>query len=76
VREAVENEEIVIKFCPTGEMVADALTKPLPTIKHQFFMEGMRLPENQKHRYVFAELVTPSRAGFAQIFPHVVFICG
>jgi hypothetical protein len=36
VREAVENEEIVTEFCPTGEMVADALTKPLPTIKHQF----------------------------------------
>jgi hypothetical protein len=46
VREAVENEEIVTEFCPTGEMVADALTKTLPTIKHQFFMEKMGLSES------------------------------
>jgi hypothetical protein len=46
VREAVENEEIGTEFCPTGEMVADALTKPLPAIKHQFFMEKMGLSES------------------------------
>jgi hypothetical protein len=46
VREAVENEEIVTEFCPTGEMVADALMKPLSAIKHQFFMEKMGLLES------------------------------
>jgi len=46
VREAIESEEIVTEFCPTGEMVADALTKPLPAIKHRFFMEKMGLSES------------------------------
>jgi hypothetical protein len=45
-REAVENEEIITEFCPTGEMVADALAKPLPAIKHQFFMAKMGLSKS------------------------------
>jgi hypothetical protein len=46
VREAVKSKEIATDFCPTGEMVADALTKSLPTMKHQFFMAKMGLSES------------------------------
>ena len=34
VREAVQSGTIVLTYCPTTEMVADLLTKPLP--KAQF----------------------------------------
>jgi hypothetical protein len=35
VRDAVEDKMIHLKFCPTEEMVADALTKPLPKTSFQ-----------------------------------------
>ncbi|MCP3664820.1 MAG: DDE-type integrase/transposase/recombinase [Gammaproteobacteria bacterium] len=35
VREAVENGEVKVEFCPSVDMVADILTKPLP--KESFF---------------------------------------
>ena len=34
VREAIDNESVDVEFCPTTEMIADLLTKPLP--KGQF----------------------------------------
>ena len=34
VRKAIENKEIALTYCPTKEMIADTLTKPLP--KGQF----------------------------------------
>ena len=49
VREAIKNEEIVTEFCLTGEMVADALTKSLPTIKHHFFHGKDGIVRELKH---------------------------
>jgi hypothetical protein len=31
------------EHCPTEEMVADVLTKPLPKVKHQWCMKAMGL---------------------------------
>lgn len=29
IREAVKNEEVKLEYCPSGEQIADILTKPL-----------------------------------------------
>jgi hypothetical protein len=33
IREKVESGEIVLRHIPTGEMIADAMTKPIPKVK-------------------------------------------
>jgi hypothetical protein len=45
VRDSVENERIKSEYCPTAEMVADALTKPLARVRHQEMMEMMGLED-------------------------------
>lgn len=37
IRELVEREEIILKFCSTNEQVADIFTKALPYQKHTYF---------------------------------------
>ena len=41
IREAVEDDEIVIKYCNTEDQVADILTKALPKDKFQYFRKMM-----------------------------------
>jgi hypothetical protein len=41
IREVVANQEAVLEYCPTREMVADVLTKPLPRDKHQWCTKAM-----------------------------------
>lgn len=36
VREAIDQQIIELRYLPTGEMLADVLTKPLPKVKHVF----------------------------------------
>jgi hypothetical protein len=43
VREQVQNGAIEIKYCPTGEMTADLMTKALGAIKHAKFSESLGL---------------------------------
>ena len=43
VRECVENEKVSLEYCPTADMVADALTKPLARDRHQMLMKRMGL---------------------------------
>ena len=45
IREARENGLIQIKYCPTEEMLADLLTKPLPRISFKKLCQflGMEL---------------------------------
>ena len=43
--DCVENGKVKLKYCPTSEMVADPLTKPLSKDKHYEMMERMRLEE-------------------------------
>lgn len=43
VRELHQKGDIDIKYCPTEEMIADILTKPLSHIKHQHFRKAMGL---------------------------------
>lgn len=40
VRELQQNGEIELRYCPTGEMVADMLTKPLQAVKLKLFREA------------------------------------
>lgn len=39
VRDLFKKEIINIEYCPTEEMVADLLTKPLPITKHEYLRE-------------------------------------
>jgi ribonuclease HI len=41
VRECVENGDIELEYCPTADMVADALTKALPKDRHWMLLERM-----------------------------------
>ena len=34
-REKVESGEVVLKYCPSAEMIADVMTKPLPAPQHR-----------------------------------------
>ncbi len=34
-REKVESGEVDLKYCPTKEMIADVMTKPLPAPQHR-----------------------------------------
>ncbi|CCU76267.1 Gag-Pol polyprotein [Blumeria hordei DH14] len=48
-REQVQNGFIDLWFVPTEDMVADGLTKPLPTVKHQHFVEQLRMQDIDLH---------------------------
>jgi len=37
IRDLVQNGDILCEYCPTEEMVADLLTKPLSAAKHEYF---------------------------------------
>ena len=41
VRERVASNDIVVSYCPTGEMVADVLTKGLPVVKFRRFRDEL-----------------------------------
>lgn len=43
IRDMVQQKIIHVKYCPTEEMVADILTKPLPAIKHDHLREKCNL---------------------------------
>ena len=41
IRERLENREICLKYCPTEDMIADVLTKPLAKDRHQALTMAM-----------------------------------
>ena len=43
VREAVQRKIITLEYCPTENMVADILTKPLERVKFQTFTKALSL---------------------------------
>lgn len=43
VRDLCDSGEVVLQYCPTDQMPADVLTKPLGFIKHQQFAEQLGL---------------------------------
>ena len=43
IREKLENQEIYLKYCPTEDMIADVLTKPLAKHRHQTLTKAMAL---------------------------------
>jgi hypothetical protein len=45
VRDRVARGDVCVKYCDTGQMVADSLTKPLPENEMQFCREAMGLTQ-------------------------------
>jgi hypothetical protein len=45
VRECVENGDIELEYCPTADMIADALTKALPKERHWMLVERMGMKQ-------------------------------
>ena len=43
LREKLKNHEICLRYCPTDDMIADVLTKPLAKNKHQTLTKAMGL---------------------------------
>lgn len=43
IREKVESGEIILKYEPTENMIADVLTKALPRAKHEWCTNGLGL---------------------------------
>jgi hypothetical protein len=43
IREKVEEESLLVEYCPTQSMVADIMTKPLPRVAFQGFRDSMSL---------------------------------
>ena len=43
VREAVVNNKVYVTYCPTGEMLADVFTKPLPKVQFEYLCQSMGL---------------------------------
>jgi hypothetical protein len=37
----VESGEVVLKYCPSAEMIADVMTKPLPAPQHRALIKLM-----------------------------------
>jgi len=42
-REVIASGAMILRYCPTAEMVADVMTKALGKIKHRFFASGLGL---------------------------------
>ena len=43
IRDKLNNQEICLKYCPTEDMIADVLTKPVENDKHQTITKTMGL---------------------------------
>ena len=43
IREKLKNQEICLKYCPTEDMIAEVLTKPLAKVRHQTLTNAMGL---------------------------------
>jgi hypothetical protein len=43
VRDCVARDDVCVRYCDTGQMVADGLTKPLPENRMQFCRGAMGL---------------------------------
>lgn len=49
VKELVKSQKIQLHYCPTSEMIADILTKPLQSTKMQHFTELLGIRELKSH---------------------------
>ena len=52
MRETVQNGLVELKYCPTKEMAADILSKPLCRGKFKLFHKKMDIESIQPHTYV------------------------
>ena len=39
IKQHIENGDITLQYCPTKEMLADMLTKPLPKVQLQYLLQ-------------------------------------
>ncbi len=49
VREAVENGHIMLKYCPTGDMLADLFTRSLAKVRFERFRSAIRVLVTAQH---------------------------
>ena len=42
IREVIKNNDVVLKYCPAQDMIADVLTKTLAKTIHNYFMGLMK----------------------------------
>lgn len=45
IRELCDKDQIRLQYCPTTEMMADVLTKPLSASKLKVFVDGIKLTD-------------------------------
>jgi hypothetical protein len=50
IRENIRADKLEIRYCPTDQMVADALTKPLGRTKLELFVAEMGLVPRSSHQ--------------------------
>ena len=61
IRFAVDNGSLHLLYCPTEDMIANTLTKALPSVKAKHFAAALGLRVKQPNKPVYRALGNPTR---------------